>query len=91
MIYQFNSTRDEAAAAIGIATETLRKWEQRGKIPPHVYTRLGYKTVRYCLTLLTDWQIDPDDLAAQARAIESLNSTRPSQQPRKVGRKANAA
>jgi MerR HTH family regulatory protein len=75
MIYQFNSTRDEAAAAIGISPETLRKWEQRGKIPPHVYTRLGDKTVRYCLKLLTDWQIDPDDLQAQARAIDNIPVT----------------
>jgi hypothetical protein len=87
MIYQFNSTRDDAAAAIGISPETLRKWEQRGKIPQHVYTKLGYKTTRYCLALLTDWQIDPDDLQAQARAIEALNATRPSQQPRRSGRK----
>jgi hypothetical protein len=88
MIYQFNATRENAAAAIGISPETLRKWEQRGKIPSHVYTRLGYKTIRYCLQLLADWQIDPDDLQAQARAIEALNATRPSQQPRKAGRKA---
>jgi hypothetical protein len=86
-MYQFNATRDDAAAAIGISPETLRKWEHRGKIPHHVYTRMGYKTVRYCLPLLADWQIDPDDLEAQTRAIEALNATRPSQQPRKAGRK----
>jgi hypothetical protein len=91
MIYQFNSTRNEAAAAIGISPKTLRKWEQRGKISSHVYTRMGYKTVRYCIPLLTDWQIDPDDIEAQCRAIEALNATRPSQHPRKAGRKANAA
>lgn len=88
MIYQFNQTRDEAAEAIGISPETLRKWEQRGKIPPHVYSKLGYKTIRYCLALLNDWVLDPDDMEARARSIEALNATRPSQQPRKAGRKA---
>jgi MerR HTH family regulatory protein len=88
MTYLFNATRDEAGRAIGISGETIRKWERQGKIPPHVYTKIGYRTVRYCLALLTDWMLSPDDLQAQARAIEALNATRPSQQPRRAGRKA---
>jgi hypothetical protein len=88
MNYLFNATREDAAAAIGIATDTIRKWETSGKIPSYLYTKMSRKCVRYCLTLLTDWQIDPDDIEAQCRAIEALNATRPSQQPRKVGRKA---
>jgi hypothetical protein len=88
MIYQFNASREQAGAAIGISPETVRKWEQQGKIPTYLYTKMSYKTVRYCLPLLTDWQIDPDNLELQARAIEALNATRPSQQPRKAGRKA---
>jgi MerR HTH family regulatory protein len=88
MTYLFNATRDEAGKAIGISGETIRKWERQGKIPPHVYSKIGYRTVRYCLTLLTDWMLSPDDLQAQARSIEALNATRPSQQPRKAGRKA---
>jgi hypothetical protein len=86
--YQFNATRDEAGRAIGISGETIRKWERQGKIPPHVYSKIGYRTVRYCICLLTDWMLSPDDLQAQARSIAALNATRPSQQPRKAGRKA---
>jgi hypothetical protein len=86
-MYLFNATRDEAGKAIGISGETVRKWERHGKIPPYIYSKIGYRTVRYCLALLTDWMLSPEDLEAQARAIEALNSTRPSQQPRKAGRK----
>jgi hypothetical protein len=87
MTYLFNATREEAGAAIGIAAETVRKWERQGKIPPHVYSKIGYRTIRYSIALLTDWALSPDDLQAQARAIDALNATRPSQQPRKTGRK----
>ncbi len=86
--FEFNADRAAAGKAIGIAAETVRAWERKGKIPPHCYTKIGHRTVRYCLTLLTDWVLDPDDLDAQARSIEALNATRPSQQPRKAGRKA---
>jgi hypothetical protein len=88
-MYKFNATRVEAGGAIGISGETIRKWERSGKIPSYVYSKFGYRTVRYCISLLTDWMLSPDDLEAQARAIESLNATRPSQQPRKTGRKSS--
>lgn len=88
MNYLFNADRSEAGEAIGIKAETIRKWERKGKIPPHCYTKIGHRTVRYCLALLTDWTLDPNNMEAQARAIEALNTTRPSQQPRKAGRKA---
>jgi hypothetical protein len=88
MTYLFNATREEAGEAIGVVGETIRKWERCGKIPAYIYTKIGYRTVRYCIPLLTDWMLSPDDLQAQARAIEALNATRPSQQPRRAGRKA---
>jgi hypothetical protein len=87
MTYLFNASRDEAGKEIGISGETIRKWERQGRIPPHVYSKIGYRTVGYCLTRLTDWMLSPDDLQAQASAIEPLNATRPSQQPRKSRRK----
>jgi MerR HTH family regulatory protein len=86
--YHFNATREEAGKAIGIAAETVRQWERKGKIPPHCYTKIGHRTIRYCLDLVRDWALAPDDMEARARAIEALNATRPSQQPRKAGRKA---
>jgi hypothetical protein len=85
--YQFNADREAAGKAIGIAAETVRQWERKGKIPPHCYTKIGHRTVRYCLALLNDWVLDPDDMEARARSIEALNATRPSQQTRKAGRK----
>jgi hypothetical protein len=84
MTYLFNASRDEAGKEIGISGETIRKWERQGRIPPHVYSKIGYRTVGYCLTRLTDWMLS---LQAQASAIEPLNATRPSQQPRKSRRK----
>ncbi len=43
---------------------------------------------RWCIALLNDWVLDPEDMEARARSIEALNATRSSQQPRKAGRKA---
>ena len=89
--YQFNADREAAGKAIGIAAETVRQWERKGQIPPHCYTKIGHRAVRYCLALLNDWVLDPDDMEARAWSIESLNATRPSQQPRKSGQKVNTA
>jgi hypothetical protein len=86
----FDADEKAAAAELGWSVETLRKWRLAGKIPGHVFTKNGYKLVRYCLPLLRDWQLAPDDLEAQARAIELLQSQRPSNQPRKRGRKVAA-
>jgi hypothetical protein len=61
---------------------------QTREIPSHVYMKFGYKTLRYCLPLLRDWQLNQDDPAAQARAIEALQNSLPSNQPMKRGRKA---
>jgi hypothetical protein len=72
----FNATERIAAAALGISLETLRKRRLAGKIPPHCYIKHGYKCIRYCLPLLRDWQLAPDDLEAQARAIALLESQR---------------
>jgi hypothetical protein len=86
----FDATERIAAETLGISVETLRKWRRAGKVPSHVYAKSGYKFVRYCLPLLKDWQLDPDDLEARARAIELLQSQRPSNAPRKRGRKIAA-
>jgi hypothetical protein len=90
MNFNFDTPEKYAAKAIGIATDTLKKRRLKGDIPPHVYTKIGYKMIRYCLPLLKDWQLDPEDLAAQARAIELVQDSRPSNAPRKRGRKAAA-
>jgi hypothetical protein len=87
---RFDTDEKKAAAELGWSVETLRKWRLAGKIPTHVYTKTGYKFVRYCLPLLRDWQLAPDDLEAQARAIALLESQRPSNQPQKRGRKIAA-
>jgi hypothetical protein len=83
----FDCSERKAASAIGISLDTLKRWRLNKKIPIHLYTKLGYKTVRYCLPLLLDWQIAPDDLEAQSRAIAAVQSQRPSNQPQKRGRK----
>ncbi len=87
IILLFDATERNAAAALSISLDTLRKRRLAGKIPPHCYVKYGYKCVRYCLPLLQDWQLAPDDLEAQARAIALLEPQRPSNQPVKRGRK----
>jgi hypothetical protein len=89
-ILSFDATERIAAAALGISLETLRRRRLAGKIPSHCFVKHGYKCVRYCLPLLRDWQLAPDDLEAQARAIALLESQRPSNQPLKRGRKVAA-
>lgn len=88
--FDFDTTERTAAAALGLNFQTLRRWRLAGKIPDFCYVKLGYKIVRYCLPLLQDWQLAPDDLEAQARAIALLESQRPSNQPLKRGRKVAA-
>lgn len=83
----FDASEKEAAIPLGISFETLRKWRRTGKVPAHTYIKLGYKTIRYCIPLLRDWQLDPDDLNSQCRAIELIQESRPSNTPRKKGRK----
>jgi hypothetical protein len=83
----FDTTERMAATSIGVSVETLKKWRRSGKIPSHTYTKFGYKFVRYCIPLLKDWQLSPDDFEAQARAIEVVQQSRPSNAPRKRGRK----
>lgn len=86
--FYFDTTERAAAAALGILTDTLKKRRLADKVPSYLYTKYGYKCVRYCLPLLIDWQRAPDDLEAQARAIELLESQRPSNFAKKRGRKA---
>ncbi len=88
MTYQFNSTRRDAAIFLGISPETVKRWESAGKIPPHCYVKMGYKTVRYCLDLLRDWQQNPDDPAAHVRSAAALAASLPSNQPARAGRKS---
>ena len=84
----FDTTERDAATALGISPDTLKAKRLSGVIPLHCYTKFGYKLLRYCLPLLQDWQIDPTDTAAQARANEQLQNSRVSNLPRKQGRKA---
>lgn len=88
MVFNFNATRLQASRLLGISLETVKRWERNGKIPTHIYTKFGYKTVRYCLPLLQEWQLNPDDLEVQARSAANVATSLPSNQPRKVGRKA---
>lgn len=85
---RFDADEREAAREIGIAPDTLKSMRIRGDIPRHCYTKFGYKLLRYCLPLLRDWQLDPSDLAAQARAMEQLQNSRVSNIQVKRGRKA---
>ena len=90
MILNFDTPEKEAAKVLGIAADTLKKKRLKGFIPSHLYTRIGYKLIRYCIPLLKDWQIDPDDIDAQARAIELVQDSRPSNTPRKRAIEATA-
>jgi Helix-turn-helix domain len=87
VLLSFDAKEKAAAAFLGISVETLRKWRRSGKVPAHTYAKSGYKFVRYNLFLLRDWQLAPDDFEAQARAIEVVQQSRPSNAPRKRGRK----
>ena len=78
MIFNFDTCEKTAAIAIGVDRQTLQKDRQKGKIPSYIFTKSGYRTVRYCLPLLKDWQQAPNDLEAQARAYDRLQSTRAS-------------
>lgn len=88
MEFRFDADERKAAEEIGVAQETLKGMRIRGIVPPYCYTKFGYKLLRYCLPLLRDWQLDPTDTAAQARAIEQLQNSRVSNLPSKRGRKA---
>ena len=86
--FSFDATEREAAIAIGISPDTLKNKRLRGEIPAYTYAKFGYKLLRYCLPLLRDWQLDPDDIEAQSRAMEQLQNSRVSNLPAKRGRKA---
>jgi hypothetical protein len=88
--FDFSADEGQAAAALGMSRYTLKIWRLRGVIPAHCYTKIGYKTIRYNLDLLRDWQQNPTDIAAQARAAEQLQKSLVSNAPKKRGRK-NAA
>lgn len=85
---RFDTPESQAAETLGVSGETLKRWRLKGKLPPHVFTKFGYKSVRYCRELLLDWQLNPDDPEAQSRSIEALQNSLPSNQPQKRGRKA---
>jgi hypothetical protein len=90
MKIEFISLERDAAAALGLSPQTLKRWRLDGKIPAHVFVKIGYKIVRYSIPLLLDWQLDPDDLEAQSRAIAAIQAQRPSNQHQKKGRKSAA-
>lgn len=85
---KFDADERLAAKEIGVAPDTLKAMRIRGEIPSYIYTKFGYKLLRYCLPLLRDWQLDPTDLAAQSRAMQMLADSRVSNQPAKKGRRA---
>jgi hypothetical protein len=91
MTFNFNANRLQASRLLGISIETVKKWEYTGKIPAHVYTKFGYKTVRYCLPLLQEWQLNPGDIEVQARSAAALAASLSSTQPARAGRKSTAA
>ncbi len=88
MQYQFGSDIKDVAVYLKVSVETIKRWVKSGKIPAHCRVKLGQKTVRYCLELIADWQQNPDDPTAHARAAAALAASLPSNQPAKVGRKA---
>lgn len=90
MTFNFNATRLQAARLLGISIETVKRWERIKKIPTHVYAKFGYKTVRYCLPLLQEWQLNPEDKDVQIRSAAAVAASMPSNQPAKAGRKAAA-
>jgi predicted DNA-binding transcriptional regulator AlpA len=89
-MYHFSATRRDVAQLLKISEETIKRWERSGKFPPHCSVKLGYKTRRYCLELIADWQQNPDDPAAHARSAAALAASLPSNQPSRAGRKSAA-
>jgi hypothetical protein len=83
------SERDAAEQCAGMSYDGFKKLRLSGKIPSYCYTRLGYRTLRYCRELVVDWIADPTDIEAQTRAMEQLQNSRVSNLPTKRGRKAS--
>jgi len=89
MNYQYNlSERDAARECAGMSVEGFKRLRISGKVPTYCYTKLGYRTLRYCRELLLDWIADPDDIESQTRAMEQLQGSRVSNLPSKKRRKA---
>jgi len=63
----FNSSEKEAAEFMGVSVPGLKQRRLKGTIPSFCYTKIGYRTVRYCLPLLKQWQLNPNDAELHAR------------------------
>jgi hypothetical protein len=87
MRFDFTASNQSAAETIGISHRTLKNWRLAGKIPAYTYTQHGDKYF-WCLDLLWDWHLDPNDLDAQIRAMEMIQNARTTNFARKSGRKA---
>ena len=89
MVFLYDRTEVEAATALGYRSgEGLKKRRLKGDLPDYLYVKFGYRSVRYCLPLLLDWQQNTTDLEAQARARQQLQNSLVSNLPAKRGRKA---
>jgi hypothetical protein len=73
-MFVYDTREQDISEIFDVCTETVKRWRRTGKIPAHCYKRFSWNCVRYCLPLLLDWQKDPDNLEAQAKAIKALNS-----------------
>jgi hypothetical protein len=72
---RFDSDEKRAAETIGISGSGLKQMRLRGRIPNFCYTKIGHRTIRYCLPLLQEWQLNPDDLEHQARLASQLTAS----------------
>ena len=86
MVFNFDTPEKDAAIILKWAAETLKRKRLNHKIPDYLWVKFGYKSIRYNLDLLRDWQQNPDDLEAQGRARRLLADSLVSNQPAKIGR-----
>lgn len=46
----------DAAAQLGYAPKTLRRYCREGKLPDIIYTQLNYKTYEYCQNSIDEYK-----------------------------------
>ena len=82
--------KHEAAAILGISTETLKRYRLQANSPlikgVHYFV-WNSRVVRYNPVLIADWGMNRDNPCAHQKAIEAFLASLPSNQPKQRGRR----